>query len=174
VQAQLEEAARVLRTRPDHLTRRAEQLLEEKAQLEGLIQELRASGGAGEDVVADESVEVADGVSIPVKAVRLHARDADDARAWGDAFLEADGGVAVVAAHFPEGKTTLFSFVSDDVIGRGIRADAVVRAVAERVGGRGGGRPHMAQAGIPDADRSREALEGVVDVVRDVARAGTS
>ncbi|HSM06874.1 MAG TPA: alanine--tRNA ligase [Longimicrobiales bacterium] len=174
VQSRLDEAARVLRTRPDHLTRRAEQLLEEKAQLEGLIQELRASGGAGEDVVADETVEVADGVSIPVKAVRLHARDADDARAWGDAFLEADGGVAVLAAHFPEGKTTLFSFVSDDVIGRGIRADAVVRAVAERVGGRGGGRPHMAQAGIPDGERSIEALEGVVEVVRDVARAGAS
>ena len=174
IQDQLEEAARVLRTRPDHLTRRAEQLLEEKAQLEGLIQELRSSGGAGEEVVADEAVEVADGVSILVKAVRLHARDADDARAWGDAFLDADGGVAVVAAHFPEGKTTLFSFVSDDVIGRGIRADAVVRAVAERVGGRGGGRPHMAQAGIPDADRSREALEGVVEVVRGLTRAGTS
>ncbi|MEJ2540333.1 MAG: alanine--tRNA ligase, partial [Gemmatimonadota bacterium] len=169
IQGQLEAAASTLRTRPENLIRRAEQLLEEKAQLEGLIQELRSTGGGGEDVVAEETLETATGARILVRAVQLAARDADDARAWGDAFLEGGGGVAVVAAHFPDGKTTLFSFVSDDVIGRGVRADAVVRGVAERVGGRGGGRPHMAQAGIPDADRAPEALAGVVEVVRGIA-----
>jgi alanyl-tRNA synthetase len=173
IQRQRDEAAELLRTRPDHLARRAEQLLEEKAQLEALVVELRTSGGGGEEVVAEEFVETPEGASIRVKAVRLRARDADDARAWGDAFLQGEGGVAVVAAQFPEGKTTLFSFVSDDVIGRGIRADTVVRAVAERVGGRGGGRPHMAQAGIPDADRSGDALDAVIEAVRGMAGAGT-
>ena len=125
-------------------------------------------------MVVEDVVETPEGASIRVRAAHLKARDADDARAWGDAFLKGEGGVAVVAAHFPEGKTTLFSFVSDDVIGRGVRADSVVRAVAERVGGRGGGRPHMAQAGIPDSERSGEALAGVVDVVRGVAGAASS
>jgi len=174
IERQRDEAADVLRTRPDHLARRAEQLLEEKAQLEALIAELRSSGGGGEEVVVEEVVETPKGAAIRVQAVRLKARDADDARAWGDAFLKGEGGVAVVAAHYPEGKMTLFSFVSDDVIGRGVRADSVVRAVAERVGGRGGGRPHMAQAGIPDADRSGEALASVVDAVRGVAGAGSA
>jgi alanyl-tRNA synthetase len=63
-----------------------------------------------------------------------------------------------VAVEFPGERRTLFAFVSDDLIARGIRADALVREVASVVGGRGGGRPHMAQAGIEDPSRIDEAL----------------
>ncbi|HSG47847.1 MAG TPA: alanine--tRNA ligase [Longimicrobiales bacterium] len=168
LQEQLEAAAEALRTRPENLVQRVRQLQDEKAQLETLIQELRATGGAGEEVVVQEEVPVG-GTSVRVRAVRLKARDADDARAWGDRFLQEGGGVAVVSAEFADGKRTLFSFASDDVISRGLRADAVVRAVAERVGGRGGGRPHLAQAGLPDPSRADEALDGVLEVVRALA-----
>ena len=154
----LDEVAAVMRTRPENARQRAEQLLAEKAEVEALLDELRAGGGAGETDVASESIEV-DGATARYRGMRLRARDAGDARKWGDAFLaEAKEGVAVVAAEMPGEKFALFAFVTDDLISRGVRADHVVREVAEIVGGRGGGRPHMAQAGVDDPSRIDEAL----------------
>ena len=66
----------------------------------------------------------------------------------------------------PGGKRALFAFVTDDMISRGVRADAVVREVASVVGGRGGGRPHMAQAGVEDPSRLDEALASGADAVK--------
>jgi alanyl-tRNA synthetase len=71
----------------------------------------------------------------------------------------------VLAAEMPGDKCALFAFVTDDMISRGVRADAVVRDVAAIVGGKGGGRPHMAQAGVEDPRRIDEALHAGVDAV---------
>ena len=76
----------------------------------------------------------------------------------------------MVSADLPDGKHTLFAFVTDDLIGQGIRADAIVREIASVVGGRGGGRPHMAQAGVEDSDRIDEALRMGRDVVEKLTR----
>ena len=168
--SRLDEVAAVFGTSPENTVARAEQLLAEKKELEGLLDELRSGGGAGESVVLEDTVSI-DDVSTEYRAVRLRARNADDARKWGDTFLEKEAsGVAVVSADLPEGKHTLFAFVTDDLIGRGIRADAIVREIASVVGGRGGGRPHMAQAGVEDPERIDEALRMGPDVVEKLAR----
>ncbi|MBT8336845.1 MAG: alanine--tRNA ligase, partial [Gemmatimonadetes bacterium] len=162
----LAEVARTLKTPPENAPRRAEQVLEERAELESLLDELRKGGGGGEEVVASVEFEGPSG-PLRLKAVRIRARDADDARAWGDAFLQSGpGGVAVVAAELPGDKHSLFTFVTDDLIGSGVRADAVVREIAAVAGGRGGGRPHMAQAGVGDPGKVQEALEQAEAVVR--------
>jgi alanyl-tRNA synthetase len=75
--------------------------------------------------------------------------------------------VAVVAAELPDDKQALFAFVTDDLIAKGVRADAVVRDVAAVVGGKGGGRPHLAQAGVGDPARLDEALALGADKVRE-------
>ncbi|MEJ2504517.1 MAG: DHHA1 domain-containing protein, partial [Gemmatimonadota bacterium] len=80
-------------------------------------------------------------------------------------------GVVVLAARSPD-RTALFSVVTDDLIGRGIRADRVVRQVAEVTGGSGGGRPHMAQGGVGNDARIAEALERAPGIVRDLLAAG--
>ena len=170
-EAVLEEAAQVLKASSDSVPQRARQLLEERERLERLIDELRQSGGGGEEVVADASVEIA-GAPTAVRAVRLKVRDADDARAWGDGFLSDGGGIAVAAAEDAEGKVALFAFASDAAIGQGVRADAVIREVAALADGRGGGRPHLAQAGVGDPSRVDDALGAVPDVVRRIAEGG--
>ena len=168
--SRLDEIATVLGTSQENAAVRAEQLLAEKKELEGLLDELRSGGGAGESVVLEETIAF-DEVATEYKAVRLRARNADDARKWGDAFLSKEAsGVAVVSADLPDGKHTLFAFVTDDLIGQGIRADAIVREIASVVGGRGGGRPHMAQAGVEDSDRIDEALRMGRDVVEKLTR----
>jgi alanyl-tRNA synthetase len=173
--AALAEAASVLKTQPMNLTHRAEQLLGERDALEQLLDEIRSSGGAGEVDVASETLELVGGSTARYRGLRLRARGADDARKWGDTFLEAgEPGVAVLAAEMPGDKAALFAFVTDDLIRRGVRADAVVREVAAIVGGRGGGRPHMAQAGVEDPTRLDEALTAGAAAVKELLAAGAT
>ena len=169
----LEEIAGLLKSKPENVAGRLIQLLEEKQTLEGLLAELRKGGGAGEDVVVQETL---DGGAGPVefKAIRLKARNPDDVRAWGDGYRE--GGarrVALVAAELPDGKHSLFTFVSDDLISKGVRADALVREIAAVVGGKGGGRPHMAQAGVGDPEAVEEALKGSPAILKRLLDAGS-
>ncbi len=166
----LDEVAVILGGSATNVATRARQLVDEKRELGTLLDELRSAGGAGETVVVKETFLV-DESTATYKAVRLKARDADDVRRWGDTFLtNAGSGVAVVAADLPGGKHTLFAFATDDLISRGVRADAIVRKVAAFVGGRGGGRPHMAQAGVEDPERLNEALQGGWKIVKDLGR----
>jgi alanyl-tRNA synthetase len=163
----LEELAALLRSTPDNLPARVRQLLDEKSELEGLLEALRHEGGGGEEVVADQVVTLPAGDDFKLRVVRLRARDADDARAWGDAFLESTGsGVAVLAAEMPGEKRSLFAFVSDDLISQGIRADQVVKEVAAVTDGKGGGRAHLAQAGVGDPAKITEALEAAGPIVQ--------
>jgi alanyl-tRNA synthetase len=165
----LEEVAAVLGAKPEHAVARVQQLLDEVRELEKLLDDLRSDGGAGEATILEAEVDL-DGTVAVVKAIRLKVRDADDARTWGDAFLGRIGsGVAAVAAEFPGGKHTLFTFVTDDLIREGIRADRLVRELARFVDGKGGGRPHMAQAGVGDPSRIDEALKAVEATVRELA-----
>ena len=80
----------------------------------------------------------------------------------------------MLAAEMPGDKQALLAFVTDDLISRGVRADAVVREVATVVGGRGGGRPHMAQAGVEDPERLDEALAEGAGAVRRLLEASSS
>ena len=174
LEARIADAASVLRTTPEHLVNRARQLLEERAELERLLDEMRRGGSAGEVAVHEATVE-ASGGAFTYRAVRLRVRGADDARAWGDGFLSTgQSGAVVVAAEAGDGTHSLFSFVSDDLIRRGVRADLLIREVAGRVGGKGGGRPHMAQAGVSDPSALNEALISGEAVVRRLAGASAA
>ncbi len=166
----LEEMAGILKARPENLSGRLQQLLQEKGEVESLLEEFRKGGGGGEEVVVQGEVE-GPGGEITYRGVRLKARSPDDVRDWGDGYR--DGGprrVAVVAAELPEEKVALFSFVSDDLIGEGVRADALIREVAARVGGKGGGRPHMAQAGVGDAGEVDDALAAGLEFLRGLSK----
>jgi len=170
LEKRLEEVSAVLRTSPQNAVQRAVDVLGEKAQLEELLDDLRRGGGAGEEVVREAQVPLPGGDVFTYRAVRLRARDADDARVWGDAFLGATkSGVAVLAAEMPGEKRSLFAFVTDDLVGRGVRADVLVKEVAAVVGGRGGGRPHMAQAGVVEPNKIEEALASGEEIVRRLA-----
>ncbi len=175
IEAELAEVSDLLRTPVRNAVRRTRQLIDEKKELERLLDEMSKAGGARETVVMASELTLGDGdpFRATYRAVRLRARRADDVRSYGDDFLAAEpSGVAVVAAELPGGKQTLFSFVGAALIRRGIKADEVVRGVAAVVGGRGGGRPHMAQAGVADTSRLDEALAAGEAVVRELSGRG--
>jgi len=160
MERRLDEVANVLKAHPETVKNRVAQLLREKEEVEGLLAELRRSGGGGGEIVVSERTLESPSGPIEYRGVHLRARSADDVRDWGDGYRAGGAGrVAVVAADLPEGKSTLFVFVSDDLITRGIKADSLIREVASLVGGRGGGRPHMAQAGVGDPSALDDALK---------------
>jgi len=88
-------------------------------------------------------------------------------QALGDAIREKLGsGVGVLAASFDDGKNALLVVVTDDLRERGVNAGNLIKDLAAAAGGRGGGKPHMAQAGIPDAARFGDALGKAPALVR--------
>jgi alanyl-tRNA synthetase len=160
VEERLDAVAGALKARPENAMGRLAQVLSEKEELEGLLSDLRkGGGGGGEETVMESTIDHPDG-PVEYRGLRLRAQNAGDVRDWGDGYrVGGKGRVAVVAAELPKGKFTLFVFVSDDLIHRGIRADSLVREVAEKVGGKGGGKPHMAQAGVADPSALDDALK---------------
>ena len=154
-----------VKAQPANVERRVGELLAEKAALEELVDDLQRQGGGGGEVLAELQVEV-NGTRLTYRGVRIKARGPQDARNWGDRFRSSSGaGVAVVAAEMPGDRHVLFAFATDSAIAAGVRADEVVREVAALVGGRGGGRPHMAQAGVADPAGLGDAVRRGADIL---------
>ncbi len=161
----LQRIAGMLRSSPAAAVRRLEAVLEERRALEKRLGEAVKSGGSrGVQQLIDRATKV-DGITVVSAAVP--AVDMKSLQALGDALREQmESGVAVLSASFDDGKNSLLGIVTDDLRERGLRADTIIRDVAAVAGGKGGGKPHMAQAGIPDADRLPDALAAVSGVVR--------
>jgi alanyl-tRNA synthetase len=160
----LNQAAAAVKTTPETLLRRLEQLLDENRELRRQLERARQHGAA--DVVGALVAEAESVAGTRVIARELEVSDADELRGVGDRLRERLGsGVAVLAAHQDE-RVALIAVVTDDLITRGVRADALVREVAKLTGGSGGGRPHMAQGGVGDPAQLGDALRQVAEMVR--------
>ncbi|HSJ10719.1 MAG TPA: alanine--tRNA ligase [Longimicrobiales bacterium] len=155
----LSHAAALAKTTPDNLARRIEQMLEETKELKRQLDKARQAG-AGDQVGA--LVEAAHDVSgVKVVALEVEVDSAEALRALGDGLRERLGsGVAVLAGQLGE-RTALMAVATDDMITRGVKADALVRDVAKQTGGSGGGKAHMAQGGVTDTTKLAAALAGV-------------
>ncbi len=164
--AHLKECDRVLevisdkvKTTKDLIESKIDDLLREREEIGSLLNDLRRGGSGGEITVHEAEISSADGNLVRYRAVRMRVKDAEDARTFGDAFRERESGaVAVLATESLDGKLSLFVFVTDDLVGRGVKASTLVSEIATIVGGSGGGRPHMAQGGVEKPERLDEAL----------------
>ncbi len=154
------------------LEKKVEALIEDRRSLEKKLDEAIKSGGAASDATAALLASRKDVHGVSLIAARVPATDVKLLQALGDTMRESMGsGIAVLAADFGDGKGALLTVITDDLRERGLRADAIVRDIAVIVGGRGGGKPHMAQAGLPDSSRIDEALAAADAVVAAAAGA---
>ena len=163
-EARLREAADLLRVPTDMVVRKVGQLQEENRELEKQLERARREGAA--DVVGDlvDAATQVDGARVVATAIEVG--DQDELRTLGDQLRDRLGTGVVVLAARSGSSISLFTVVTDDLIGKGVRADRVVREVAEVTGGSGGGRPHMAQGGVGDHSRVDEALARAPEIVR--------
>ena len=135
---------------PDLLEKRDRQLSELEHEVKTLKHKL-ASGDAGVEEIRQE-VE-----GVVVLARRAPEMSPAELRNLADTMRQKLGSGVVVLGMESGGKATLLAAVTDDVTDR-VRAGDLVRELATIVGGRGGGKPNLAQAGGPDVDKLDEAL----------------
>ncbi|MEO6877384.1 MAG: alanine--tRNA ligase, partial [Gemmatimonadaceae bacterium] len=154
----LHKVAELLRTPSDGVEKRVAALIEERRVMEKRLDEVMRGGGDQLQTLLQEA-ESLDGNGTRLIASVVRATDVKELQALGDAIREKLGsGVGVLAASFDDGKNALLVVVTDDLRERGVNAGNLIKDLAAAAGGRGGGKPHMAQAGIPDAARFGEAL----------------
>ena len=169
----LQRVAEVLRVPVDGVERRLTALLDERRTLERRLEEAMRGGGDQLQELLGKAQQLAGNGARIVSGV-VRAADAKELQAMGDALRERIGsGVGVLGATFEDGKTALLTVVTDDLRAKGMRADALVRDVAAVAGGRGGGKPHMAQAGIPDASKLAEAIARAPEIARTLVESGS-
>ena len=137
------------------LFERSRELEKENARLSDKL-----ASSAGSDL-ASSAVDVQ---GIPVVAARLASPDAGAMRKTIDQLRSKLGSAVIVLGGSDGGKVTFVAGVTPDLTDR-LHAGNLVRSVAEVAGGRGGGRPDMAQAGAPDASKLDTAIDSVVAAV---------
>ena len=159
----LKNAAHLMKTTPDGLSDKITHMMAENKALHGEVESLKskmAQEAAGN--VFDQVKEIK---GIKLLAAQIEGVDMNGLRDLGDQFKEKLGEGVVVLASGNEGKVNLMATATDGALKKGVHAGNLVKAIAGCVGGGGGGRPNMAQAGgknpagIPDAlAKAEEAL----------------
>jgi alanyl-tRNA synthetase len=161
-EAALREAAEILKIAPLDVPRRLQKLLEEQRSLEKQLAELegKVARSRAEDLVA--AARQVNGVA--VIAGRIDGLDPDGLRAVADTLRDRLGSGVVCVGGVVDGKVNLVAAVTKDLTKR-FHAGKIVQEVAKAVGGGGGGRPDLAQAGGKDPSRLDAALALVSELV---------
>ncbi|MCP4142513.1 MAG: alanine--tRNA ligase, partial [Chloroflexi bacterium] len=162
----LNQAAAMMTTTPEKMLERAQSALGEMKEMRSTIQNLRQNLAAVDfNRVLDETSSVDE---VEVLTAVLKEANVDMLRKMADKFRERNpqNAVAVLACVVDE-RPMLIASVTDDLVKRGIKAGDLVKFVAAPLGGGGGGRPTLAQAGGKDASKLDEALAGVVGWVEE-------
>jgi len=169
IKSSLAEAAAQLNVSPDQLGTRLERLSFEKRDLQKQLETARRQAmQGGTSGLTERSTKVN---GFQVVTLRAEPVSMDDLRTIGDTLREQLGsGVGVIGAALG-GKANLLTVVTDDLIEAGtLDAPRVISELAPLIGGRGGGKRHMAQAGGKDVDKIDTALERAPEIVASLVR----
>lgn len=160
---EIKEICRLVKSTPDKLLSRLEQLLAEQKETAKELEKLKAkmAGGAADEML-NSKVEIS---GVAVLAAEVKDMDGNALRTMGDQLKQKLGSGVVVLASGKDGKVNLMAMATDDVVKKGVHAGNIIKAAAAVCGGGGGGRPNMAQAGGKDASKIADALEKAKEVV---------
>ncbi|WP_066293083.1 alanine--tRNA ligase [Bacillus sp. FJAT-29937] len=160
----LKEAANKLKANPKDLSVRIEGLLTEMKQLQRENESLAAKLG---NIEAGSLVSKAKEINgVTVLAAKVAASDMNNLRNMADDLKNKLGSAIVVLGSVNDDKVNLIAGVTKDLIEKGFQAGKIIKEVATRCGGGGGGRPDMAQAGGKDPEKLESALNFVEEWVK--------
>lgn len=162
--ATLETVADRLGTEVDNVVASTESMLEDKEELERQVDSLsQRLAHADAAALADETIDVE---GVPVVAAEVEVETRDQLRTYADRLREElDRGAALLGADV-DGSAALVCLVVESTFHeRDLAAGPLVQRAAEIVGGGGGGRPTLAQAGGPNADKISDAVDAFPDIV---------
>ena len=154
-QQALQQLAQKLKTSPAELPARVDKLVEKERELLKQVEKLKTSGaGVSLDSMLASAVEVK---GIKLLAVEIPEADEKTLKAYADQLKDKIGSGVLVLGSKGEDKATLVAAVTKDLVAK-LSAGKLVGELAVILGGKGGGRPDMAQAGGKDHARLGEAL----------------
>ncbi|WP_341710549.1 alanine--tRNA ligase [Limnobacter sp.] len=162
-QAQVDAIAQSLRVPAAEATVKIGQIMDQVKNLEKELDRLKSKLAASQgDDLAGQAVDVG---GVKVLAAKLEGADVKQLREAADKLRDKLGNAALVLATVLEGKVSLIASVSKEATAK-VKAGDLVNFVAQQVGGKGGGRPDMAQAGGTQPENLDAALASVVDWVK--------
>ncbi|WP_295255462.1 alanine--tRNA ligase [Veillonella sp.] len=156
-QAELREVATLLKTKPEDIVARAQQLVEETKQLEHELAAARKelmSGGL--DAVLNTAFDAGEFKAV---VADVKAADMDELRSTADMVRDKIGSGIVLLGMAGDDKVNFVCMATKDAVKAGFHAGNIVKATAQAAGGNGGGRPDMAQAGGKNPSALQNALE---------------
>ena len=145
LEAQLVEAARTLKTNPANLVERCEHLMAEVKALQSENEALKSK--AAKDALGDVTDQVQEVKGVKLLASKVAGVDMNGLRELGDQLKEKLGDGVVVLISEKEGKVNLIAMATEGAMAKGAHAGNLIKGIVALVGGGGGGRPNMAQAG---------------------------
>ena len=163
--ADLVEASAAAKTTPDKLTERIETMQGEIKALQSENEKLKNQ--MAKDAVGNVMDQVVEINGVKLLAVALKDTGMNELRNLGDQFKEKLGNGVVVIASAAEGKVNLMATATDEAIKAGAHAGNLIKGIAALVGGGGGGRPNMAQAGGKNPDGIQAALKKAAEVLKE-------
>ncbi len=167
IEAELERAAKAAKTTPAALVEKIEHMMAEIKALNAENESLKSK--AAKEALGDVMDQVVEVKGVKLLATSVAGVDMNGLRDLGDQLKGKLGEGVVVLASEADGKVNLVAMATEEAMKKGAHAGNLIKAIAGKVGGGGGGRPNMAQAGgknpagIPDAvAEAKAALENQI------------
>ena len=159
----MNEAARLLKASPDNLPEKITHVMSENKALHSEVESLKSR--LAQDAMGDVMDQVQEVKGVKLLAAEVDGVDMNGLRDLGDQMKEKLGEGVVVLASGNEGKVSLMVTATEGAMKQGAHAGNLIKAIAGLVGGGGGGRPNMAQAGGKNPAGIKDALTKVVEAL---------
>ena len=163
LEKKLNEAAKVLKATPDNLAEKIAHLTAENKALHSEVESLKSK--LAQDAMGDVMDQVQEIKGVKLLAAEVDGVDMNGLRDLGDQLKEKLGEGVVVLASGNDGKVSLMVTATDAAMKQGAHAGNLIKAIAGLVGGGGGGRPNMAQAGGKNPAGIQEALKKAAEAL---------
>ena len=165
MEKELQDAARVIKASPAQLAERLEKMTEEMRRLQSENEALKAQ--AAQNALKDAGGDVTEIKGVKFMATAVDGVDMNGLRELGDGLKERLGEGVVLLASKQDGRVNLLAMATDGAMAAGAHAGNLIKGIAGLVGGGGGGRPNMAQAGGRNPDGIEAALQAAAGILEE-------
>ena len=165
IEQELAEVAKAAKSTPDKLKEKIEHMLAEIKTLQSEVESLKSK--AAKDALGDVMNQVKEVNGIKLLATAVEDVDMNGLRELGDQLKEKLGQGVIVIASSANGKVNLVAMATEEAMSKGAHAGNLIKGIAALVGGGGGGRPNMAQAGGKNPAGIPDAIAKVEEVLKE-------
>ena len=163
MERKLQEAAALVKATPNQLSDKIRHLQAENKELHSELESVKSK--MAKEAMGDVSDQVAEVKGVKLIAAKVDDVDMNGLRDLGDQLKEKLGEGVIVLASAAGGKVSLVAMATDEAVKKGAHAGNLIKGIAGLVGGGGGGRPNMAQAGGKNPDGIDAAIAKVSEVL---------